>query len=214
MILKKLNDSHYVILADEKTLSNNGDWYLSHPDYNKAVQWNMPLNTQHEGKQVWINKILYSTQPLEILPCKCQYGSIMTSSHPCKKECQNPRKDYNKIKRLSLTEVEEAIYGYSMEKAAYNFCDNVVRPKDETRSLFFAFCTGFSTHQELVKDKLFTVEDMKKSFNAGYDLNTWEQLNIPNDEREYLNEHDYIQSLLPKTEWNVTFDEQGKIKLI
>ena len=96
MILKKLNNNHYVILADEKTLSNNGDWYLSHPDYNKAVQWNMPLNTQHENKQVWINKILYSTQPLEVEP-------IPDERFP---------KVFDKIKRLSLSEVEELIYGY------------------------------------------------------------------------------------------------------
>lgn len=48
----------------------------------------------------------------------------------------------------------------------------------------------------------YSLEDIKKAFNAGYDLNTWEQLGIPNEERDYLNEHEFIQSLstqqLPK----------------
>ena len=32
--------------------------------------------------------------------CKCKYGSFMTSSHPCKKECQHPKS--NKDSLISL----------------------------------------------------------------------------------------------------------------
>jgi hypothetical protein len=52
---------------------------------------------------------------------------------------------------------------------------------------------------------VFSEDDLRKAFNAGYDLNTWEQLEIPNDERDYLHEDDYIQSLKqPKPKWFVT----------
>ena len=105
-------------------------------------------------------------------------------------------------------EVEEAIYGYSMEKAAYNFCDNVVRPKDETRSLFFAFCTGFSTHQELVKDKLFTIEDMK--LFAAELIGRYKSGKI----QEFEDVQDIIESYLPKTEWEVEITPEGKIVLL
>jgi hypothetical protein len=43
--------------------------------------------------------------------------------------------------------------------------------------------------------KVYSEEDLREAFNAGYDLNTWEQLEIPNKERDYLHEDDYIQSL-------------------
>lgn len=39
------------------------------------------------------------------------------------------------------------------------------------------------------------IPEIEKAFDAGYDLNTWEQLEIPNEERDYLNEQDYISNL-------------------
>ena len=39
------------------------------------------------------------------------------------------------------------------------------------------------------------IPEIEKAFDAGYDLNTWEQLEIPNEERDYLNEQDYIKNL-------------------
>ena len=45
---------HIYITSEEKTLSNNGDYYLGHPDYNKIHKWNLIT-------QVWINKIVLTT---------------------------------------------------------------------------------------------------------------------------------------------------------
>ena len=39
------------------------------------------------------------------------------------------------------------------------------------------------------------IPEIEKAFDAGYDLNTWEQLEIPNEERDYLNTQDYISNL-------------------
>jgi hypothetical protein len=47
------------ITSDEETLSNNGDYYLGHPNYNTVHKWNM--KGMHEGKQVWIKKIILTT---------------------------------------------------------------------------------------------------------------------------------------------------------
>ena len=116
--------------------------------------------------------------------------------------------DWFDAKIITLSEVEELINGYSVEKMANLHRVNI---SDDWSNA--SYIEGFKTHQKLVKDKMFTIEDMKKAFNAGYDLNTWEQLSIPNDEIDYLNNHDYIQSLLPKTEWDVEFDEQGKLQI-
>jgi len=39
------------------------------------------------------------------------------------------------------------------------------------------------------------IPEIEKAFDAGYDLNTWEQLEIPNEERDYLNTQEYISNL-------------------
>jgi hypothetical protein len=47
------------ITNDEETLSNNGDYYLGYPNYNTIHKWNM--EGMHENKQVWIKKIILTT---------------------------------------------------------------------------------------------------------------------------------------------------------
>ena len=73
-----------------------------------------------------------------------------------------------------LAEVEEAIYGYSVEKMARD-AENLeysdVDPLDSCGYPGLDFNIGyqkdFNAHKELVKDKLFTVEDMKKAYYKG-----------------------------------------------
>jgi hypothetical protein len=204
MILKKLNNNHYVILADEKTLSNNGDWYLSHPDYNKVVQWNMLENTQHEGKQVWINKILYSTQPLDTIILKNRDRSHTTGNH------------YGEIGKLSLSEVEELILGYNVEDIADSKVNDVIlkegkywNNQDAREPVYYGVIEGFNTCKELVKDKLFTIEPLEYLLN----ILTYDDL----DEEEKIEScKDYIRDLLlPKTEWEVKeITPEGKIVLL
>lgn len=38
--LRKLSEG-FIITSDEKTLSQNGDKYLGHPDYNQVFTWEM-----------------------------------------------------------------------------------------------------------------------------------------------------------------------------
>lgn len=87
------------------------------------------------------------------------------------------------------------------EKYAWN-CKNEFTTKVKVNELVKASTRDFIAGHKAAQSKQFSLEDMKKAFNAGYDLNTWEQLGIPNEERDYLNEYEYIQSLstqrLPK----------------
>lgn len=76
------------------------------------------------------------------------------------------------------------------------------------RGVIYGFHKGFKAHQELSKDKVFTVEDMRKAIKKS--LYYWNQ----NANTESAAISDILQSVSPKTEWNVTFDEQGKLKLI
>jgi hypothetical protein len=57
--VKSNKNQNIYITNDEETLSNNGDYYLGHPEYNTIHKWNMI--GMHEGKQVWIKKIILTT---------------------------------------------------------------------------------------------------------------------------------------------------------
>lgn len=59
------------------------------------------------------------------------------------------------------------------------------------------FEQGVKWEQQQDKTK-FSEEDMKLSFEAGYDLNTFEQLEIPNEEREYLSFKDWFEQIKNK----------------
>lgn len=204
--LIKLSDAHYIVVDDSEIKE---DWVVDTNDANfifKITSEYIKDNRHHDWRKYKV-KIIYSTQPLEILPCRCQYGSIMTSLHPCKKECQNPRKDYNKIKRLSLSEVEEAINGYSIHNMAVKYCDNHYKRQDWEEN-YYNYEAGFKAHQELVRDKLFTIKDMENMFILGGKHKT------QNPDKFLEKMKEIIQSLLPKTEWEVEFDEQGKLKLL
>lgn len=192
MILKKLNNSHYVILSDEKTLSNNRDWYLGHPDYNTLHQWNMPKNSKHKNKQIWINKVLYSTQPLEEVVW-------------WERETRKSKLGFDNIKPLSLSEVEEAIYGYSTYEL-FKKIDGTCK-KDEYEHWLFK--EGFKAHQELVKDKLFTIENMKIAIQMAKE----KEKNGMITYEDKWNEDEILRELLPKTEWDIEFID-SKIKLI
>lgn len=49
-------DAFDYYVSNEKTLSKNGDYYLGHPNYDTLFKWGM--FGIHEGKQVWINKVI------------------------------------------------------------------------------------------------------------------------------------------------------------
>lgn len=54
---------------------------------------------------------------------------------------------------------------------------------------------------------------MAKTDDGLIDMDSWISNGYEGATPAY-SEKEIIQSLLPKTEWDVTFDEQGKIKLI
>ena len=198
--LIKLNDQHYIIVNDSEI--KEGDWVCNiQKPYIKQCQ-DIDVDYYNKRNDVF-KKITHSTEPLEYKYGSQKHGfnmGVMSS---------DIKLVYDQIKPLDLSEVEEAINGYSVENAAYHFCDNVVHPKDETQSLYFAFCTGFKAHQELVKDKLFTVEDMRK---AMWEVDRLKTTNLTTENFSKLVDK-YIQSLLPKTEWECIIHEQVKISL-
>lgn len=188
--LIKLSDTHYIIVDDSEI--KEGNWCI----YNtgEIIQYLVKLNTDN------IKKITHSTQPLEE-----DIEFVGTTPKITLK--------FINIKPLSLPEVEEAINGYSVEKMAYDYD---LDAHENIYGQVQAFKAGFKAHQELVKDNLFTdkisIESLQELINEGYD---------PYDSAHHLQVQRmlkiieiFIQSLLPKTEWDIEFNEQDKIKLI
>ena len=49
--------------------------------------------------------------------------------------------------------------------------------------------------KQIISQSIPLIPEIEKAFDAGYDLNTFEQLEIPNEERDCLNTQDYINNL-------------------
>ena len=216
--LIKLSDQHYVVVDDSEIkkgwVTNGVECFLRE---------SMPEYSDEYANRYWKN-ITHSTQPL---------GTPLLFTNAFESELSLSINGLNETfienwgcKKLSLSEVEEAINGYSVEEFAWN---NPILSRKDVYDLFhkvfkdrrldgefslsaskqiYQFDTELreiskiKSHQVLVKDKLFTVDDMRKAFEAGIRCTDWI------DGRE-----NFIQSLLPKTEWDIEIDEQGKIKL-
>lgn len=148
--LIKLSDNHYVIVDDSEIKDN--EWYLS--SERKILQFT--------GRKVLGDK----------LPKDCKKITHSTQSIYENKVMRQGVVDG--IKTISLSEVEEAIYGYSVEKMARDIdkskCRNFRREhtlKEVYEGIEDGFLLGFNAHKELVKDKLFNISDMIHAYNQG-----------------------------------------------
>lgn len=181
----KLSDTHYIIMDDSEVWPNN--WVYSYVT-KSIVQFTDP---RHFSEGTY-KKITHSTQPLDYDIDGGYYPMSVTA--------------------LSLSEVEEAIYGFSVEKMALEYRNKQGKAIQVSREA--GYIAGFKAHQELVKDKLFTEID-KQIADFKHDLRESTSTYVKqNCEGALFGLKRLKQSLLPKTEWDIEFDEQGKIKLI
>jgi hypothetical protein len=178
----KLSDTHYIVVDDSEI--KEGDWCVYKTG--EIIQYLVKLNTDN------LRKITHSTEPLE------RYD------HPA----GGYEGTFDKIKPLSLSEVEEAINGYSVEKMAEENGNNYAHSYNPD-----IFIEGFKAHQELVKDKLFSLATVEGCMMS---IANWIVKNNITSGTEILTKMVEISEslLLPKTEWDVEFDEQGKLRLI
>ncbi|XAI97336.1 hypothetical protein [Leptolyngbya phage Lbo-JY46] len=193
--LIKLSDEHYIIVDDSEI--KEGDYYLDNSVLKDKI-YQMKYSKWGEEGQGNCKKITHSTQPLGFL----QEEGITTT---------NLKHDWVNVKQLSLLEVEEAIYGYSVVKMAEEAADDMEYDYDSpygngSNDFIDGYIKGFKAHKELVKDKLFLTH--KNLFEFLYFARTHSQYS----DKAIVEE--FIQSLLPKTEWEIEFDEQNKITLI
>ena len=183
--LIKLSDIHYIIVDDSKI--KKGD-FVYQQNFERTNNQILKIESDFQARIANDNngsftkrKITHSTQP-ELLG-----EGWMQSVIP-----------------LLLSEAEELIYGYNVEKIAENLWLN---PNSQLTSKN-SFIQGFKAHQELVKDKLFTTQPLEHLLN----LLTYDD----SDKKKKINDcKEYIRDLLlPKTEWNIEINEQGKLELV
>ena len=105
--------------------------------------------------------------------------------------------------------VEEAINGCSIYQKALDFAITSKIYIDDEKTHDEVAESLISFHKELVKDKLFTIQDMQKCYEDGFASRGTDS--PVKDFQLYAFEEGILHS---ETEWDVTFDEQGKIKLV
>ena len=215
--LIKLSDTHYIVVDDseikigsivlEKLTTGSYDFFTIHTQ--NDIDVNNQLNVTH------------STQQLEEKGCTPE-GQI--KRYVSCKGCDKKQLGIAKIKLLSISEAEEAIYGYSVEKIFNKETTTISWSERGSYEAQKWFEKGFNTYKELVKDKLFTIEDLRLAFEAG---NEGSGGNLRNRVRKYNGFDEYITNGLgyiwcedngyvapEENEWEVEFDEQNKLKLI
>lgn len=194
--LIKLSDDHYIVVDDSDIKERDSCYDY----YTKSIQQSTP-NVNDGNAEEYFKKITHSNKPLELTRTIAVDKLV-----------------FYKIRSLSLTEVEEAINGYSVQ----NSLKKLLREDENFYSMIdhTSYKEGFKAHQELVKDKLFTIEDMKNLFakTLEHAPSTESHTRMISDEQyrhfvmgELFNK--LIKSLI-QTEWDIEINEQGKIKLI
>lgn len=182
--LIKISEEHFIIVDDSEI--REGDWVYNSYKVDFATQiYQMP---EHPIEGKWwdtdelltTKKITHSTQALEPNNLYRRFEFI-------------------KIKPLSLSDVKELINEYNVEEIAKKKL-----PDDSQWQQRFDFIEGFKTHEELTKDKLFTIEDMEQMFGLG-------AANHANGKPSFK---EAINTLLPKTEWDIIIDKNNKIRLV
>lgn len=132
-------------------------------------------------------KTTHSTEPLNDNPHYADYGII------------------------TLREVKELIGEVDVEKKAEELTSHLTFPEERREGIII----GYNQALEDNKEKKYTEEDMKECVKSILrDLNTHNEIDKPVNFVWTDSFKKHIQSLQPKTEWEVEFDENNKLRLL
>ena len=191
MKLIKISPAHYVIVDDSEI--QQGDYVYNHA--------HSRIEVFRSGGFGLCRKITHSTKP---------------------------DKGMETVTFIPLQEVEELVNGYSVESVMNVLVGGkaIKDNKIDLNAYGNGIIAGFNSHKELVKDKLSKYEqvvsildDIQKDLSdyqnevgiGMMDDGEWQELFV---QRVISSINSYETSLQPKTEWEVEFDEQDKLKLI
>ena len=185
MKLIKINTDHYIIVDDSEI--KEGDSFYSVRNLIEKAIINYPSG-EHIGK------ITHSTQPLE------EGITIHNIEH----------KRWVYIKYIDLLEVKKLIGEVDVEnKAELYVWGGVYLTEQEKQQTKIAYMTGYNQALEDNKEKKYTKEDVNKIRQI---LVEGAVTNM-SCSSAVVELDKYIQSLQPKTEWEVEFIN-GKLKLM
>ena len=207
MKLIKINQDHYVIVDDSEI--KEGDWYYQHNPYGSVIDKcddKSPFVAK-SARYIWENKgkrITHSTKPES-------FGDGWMQS----------------IKPLLLSEVKELLGEVDVDKKAEEFAKHhsiYDSAQDDTE---YGYREGYNQCLEDNKEKKYTEEDLIKFADwvetsqeaSEYDKKNRMRFDLKMEgnpeSKKRLPElfNIYIQTLKPKVEWEVAF-ENGKLKLI
>lgn len=211
MKLIKINTDHYVVVDDSEI--QEGDWMIRNGEQPILVTPNFWWDFAVPYK-----KITHSTRPIEDVQKEYPYlGHNNLVKH----------KGYDKIKPLSLSEVKELIGEVDVEKRAEKFIgckyDDIEDNIDQIG--YDSFIRGYKQALEDNKEKKYTEEDIRKAIEMARDIKDDSAHDIFTAEdisgcaevctygwRNRYKDEEIIQSIQPKTEWEVEIID-GKLKL-
>lgn len=202
--LIKIADDHYVVVDDSEI--KEGDWCLYANKfggkficqayvYERTLMFDDGSFNRSLGEGITPQKdecklITHSTQPFEDVGLNTSMGNQL---------------GFDKIEPMYLSEVKELIGEVVVEKKANNLisCSDSV----DVKLVKEVWKGGYNQALEDNKDKKYTDEDMRNAILIGMKTGYHPEYHIQSANR-------IIQSLQPKTQWEVTFDEQGKLRLV
>lgn len=216
--LIKLSDTHYIVVDDSKI--NQWDFfYVITPQISGG---NIIAESIGNGEQAWADHILTKdTDERGYHPTHCK--KITHSTLPVEPSLRSDKhdvKDFVFIKPLSLSDIKEAINGCSLEQRVVDFAGDRNLgsghgyPSYTANLLERGYINGFKAHQKLVKDKLFTIEEVEAIWKYTlYCAEEHTKLGTKN-KSDYIKSdvNHFIKSLYP-SEWDIKFID-NKIKLI
>jgi hypothetical protein len=125
-VSKWFENKHIYITSDEETLSNNGDYYLGYPNYNTIHKWNMV--GMHKDKQVWINKIILTTDQDLIKDGVQSIDNEFLEWFVKNPSCERVEVESNyRVKSGTIEEHKQGVAGYEY----YEY--KIIIPKDEAK---------------------------------------------------------------------------------
>lgn len=176
--LIKLSDTHYIVVNDSEI--KEGDWfYYKHFGEDIIAQAKETTDLVNlNNPDRYFKKVTHSTQPLS-KECKT-----------CTGYCEQCVDETNS---LSLSEVKELIGEVDVHlKAMSKYSLGEINNEHD-------FTLGYNQAIEDNKDKKYTEEDLKKAYMVGKHGGVTQT---------YYEFDDYIQSIQPKTEWEVEIVKQ------
>jgi len=110
----------------------------------------------------------------------------------------------HQIDFYALSEEEQKEIGwFDVKKLANDAYNDSLSTMAESVVGVSAYIKGFQKAQELLSDRRFSLEDIKKAFQAGDNFGREDYIG---NSREYYNEDEYIQSLSQPKSWKVELE--------